>query len=87
MRSEKKGKNEPYRAYLLRCWQEGDGETDKGPLWRFAVEEIFGERRRHGFASLEALVAFLRVELMSEGSKSLSRKDLSTTRRMTSKEA
>jgi hypothetical protein len=74
MRSKKKGKDELYRAYLLRCWQERDGETDKGPLWRFAVEEIFGERRQHGFASLEALVAFLKVEMTSGGSEPFGRK-------------
>jgi len=64
MRKEEKGKNEPYRAYLLRCWQEGDAVTDQESLWRFSVEDVFGERRRQGFGSLEALVAFLRVELV-----------------------
>ena len=59
-----KEKNERYRAYLLRCWQEGDTGTDREPLWRFSVEDVFGERRRQGFGSLEALVAFLRVELI-----------------------
>jgi CRISPR/Cas system endoribonuclease Cas6 (RAMP superfamily) len=59
-----KEKNELYRAYLLRCWQEGDVETDQEPLWRFSVEDVFGERCRQGFGSLEALVAFLRVELI-----------------------
>jgi hypothetical protein len=33
----------------------------KGRPRRFAVEEVFGERRRQGFGSLEALVAFLRA--------------------------
>ena len=64
MRKEEKEKNEPYRAYLLRCWQEGDVGADQEPLWRFSVEDVFGERRRQGFGSLEALVAFLRVELI-----------------------
>ena len=61
MRNEK---NEPYRAYLLRCWQEGDMGTDQEPIWRFSVEDVFGERRWQGLGSLEALVAFLRVELI-----------------------
>jgi hypothetical protein len=56
--------NEPYRAYLLRCWQEGDMGTDQEPIWRFSVEDVFGERRWQGFGSLEALVAFLSVELI-----------------------
>ena len=57
-------KKEQYHAYLLRCWQEGDVGTDQEPLLRFSVEDVFGERRRQGFSSLEALVAFLRVELV-----------------------
>jgi len=61
-----KEEDELYRAYLLRCWREGDVATDNEPLWRFCVEDVFGERRRQGFGSLEALLAFLRVELTSE---------------------
>jgi CRISPR/Cas system endoribonuclease Cas6 (RAMP superfamily) len=62
----RKEEDELYRAYLLRCWREGHVETDEEPLWRFCVEDVFGERRRQGFGSLEALLAFLRVELTSE---------------------
>ena len=61
----RKDENELYRAYLIRCWREGDGATDES-LWRFCVEDVFDERHQHGFGSLEALVAFLRVELASE---------------------
>ena len=61
----RKEKNELYRAYLLLCWQEGGVGTDQEPLWRFSVEDVFGERRRQGFGNLEALVAFLRVELIA----------------------
>jgi hypothetical protein len=78
-------KDEGYRAYLLRCWQERGSGTDGGSPWRFAVEEVFGERRQQGFGSLEALVAFLRGELTSEGSKPFGRKDPGTTGRVTSK--
>jgi hypothetical protein len=60
----RKEKNEPYRAYLLRCWPEGDRGTGQEPSWRFSVEDVFGERRWQGFGSLEALVAFLSVELI-----------------------
>jgi hypothetical protein len=59
----RKEKNRLNRAYLLRCWQEEDGGTDQEPLWRFSVEDVFGERRRQGFVSLEALIEFLRVDL------------------------
>lgn len=56
-------KSHPYRAYLLRCWREGEAAPGQEPLWRFSVEEILHERRRKGFSSLEALVAFIRSEL------------------------
>ncbi len=46
------------RAYLIRCWQEGDK-----PCWRFSVEEVLHERRRRGYVDLETLIAFLRAEL------------------------
>ena len=59
-------KSHPYRAYLLRCWQEGEAAPGKEPLWRFSVEEILHERCRKGLSSLEALVAFLRDELASD---------------------
>jgi hypothetical protein len=62
-------KDEGYRAYLLRCWQERGSGTDGGSPWRFAVEEVFGERRQQGFGSLEALVAFLSSELAGERDK------------------
>jgi hypothetical protein len=56
----------PYRAYLLRCWQEGEAAPGEEPLWRFSVEEISNERRRKGFTSLGALIAFLRAELAGD---------------------
>lgn len=57
-------KQERYRAYLLRCWQEGEIGTDQEPLWRFSVKNVFDEQLEQGFGSLEALIAFLRVELI-----------------------
>jgi hypothetical protein len=54
-------KRHPSRAYLLRCWREG--ESDQEPVWRFSVEEVLRERRQKGFNSLGALVAFLKAEL------------------------
>jgi hypothetical protein len=47
-----------YLAYLVRLWQVQDqGEF----VWRASLEDAHtGER--HGFASLEALVAFLVAE-------------------------
>ncbi len=51
------------RAYLLRCWQEGEAAPGKEPRWRFSLEDVLHERRRKGFDSLEALITFLRDEL------------------------
>ncbi len=44
-----------YQSYLLRLWRaDGDG----APLWRAALEDtLSGER--YGFATVEALAAFL----------------------------
>ena len=45
----------PYHSYLLRIWQT----TDRGiPIWRASLESpCTGERQ--GFATLEALYAYL----------------------------
>jgi rRNA maturation protein Nop10 len=56
------------RAYLLRCWWERGATAIRKPVWRFSLEEVFGERRRRGFRSLKAVFAFIRGELTgSEG--------------------
>ncbi len=54
-----------YCAYLLRCWREPG--TRPGPAaQRFSLEDPHtGERQ--GFASLQALVAFLETELADGG--------------------
>ena len=53
-----------YLAYLLRLWQESGGSGDPPgdpPSWRASLEgPQAGERL--GFASLEALFAFLEEE-------------------------
>ena len=54
-----------YRAYLLRCWQEGGAAPDRDPGWRFLVEEVLHPRRRWGFDGLPSLLAFLEGELGS----------------------
>ena len=50
-------KQNSYRAYLLRCWQEGDANSEP-QSWRFSLEGV-QDNRRHGFADLQALLAFL----------------------------
>ncbi len=48
--NELKGKSN-YCAYLLRCWRESD-------KWRYSLE-LVGNGRRHGFASVKELTAYL----------------------------
>ena len=52
-----------YLSYLLRVWQTGS----KGDaVWRVSLENPFtGERR--GFASLQDMLAFLRVQIDNAG--------------------
>ncbi|HBY92381.1 MAG TPA: hypothetical protein DEP84_00215 [Chloroflexi bacterium] len=57
------GKADLSRAYLLRCWREGHSAEEGEAAWRFSLEEVGEERRRRGFMTLEALLAFLRSEL------------------------
>jgi hypothetical protein len=65
------GKQSGYLSYLLRLWQDNNGDTlcsrDEAPLdhtedkavWRASLESsLTGEK--HGFASLDDLFAFLR---------------------------
>jgi hypothetical protein len=58
-----KDKSGPYRAYLLRCWKEGETTPSEEPHWRFSIEEVLHKRRRQAFSSVQALVAFLETEL------------------------
>jgi hypothetical protein len=51
-----------YCAYLLRCWQEQSLVHVGRTAWRFSLEDPHtGERR--GFATWEAVVAFLEAKL------------------------
>jgi hypothetical protein len=59
-------KKDVYHAFLLRCWREEQASPGSSQ-WRFSVEEVLGERRKQGFADLEALLAFLRAELAGNG--------------------
>jgi hypothetical protein len=60
----RQGKPQPYRSFLLRCWQEGEASPGEEAEWRFSVEEVVDEPRRKGFSNLEAVCAFLRDQLM-----------------------
>jgi hypothetical protein len=54
-----------YRSYLLRFWQE-HGENTLTGVWRFSLEDPLTSQR-HGFASLEALTAWLQSEIAIAG--------------------
>jgi len=56
-----------YRAFLLRCWREAGAGPGEAPAWRYALARAGGVEAPRGFASLEALVAFLRQELAAAG--------------------
>jgi hypothetical protein len=51
----------PNRAYLLRCWREGEHRSGGTPHWRFSLEEVLPGRGRRGFVDLVSLIAFLRA--------------------------
>lgn len=51
-----------YRAFMLRCWEVRSAAPGGPVTWRFGLEDP-DTRQRHGFADLEALVAFLGEEL------------------------
>jgi hypothetical protein len=61
--------DEPLRlVHLLTLWRERPARAGRPALWRFSVENVrTGERR--GFASLEALMAFLRAQMEARGEK------------------
>jgi hypothetical protein len=53
------------RSYLLRC-TETRSSPGTASLWRFILQEtVTGEQ--HGFADAEALLAYLRTQLTSDG--------------------
>ncbi len=54
-----------YCSYLLRCWQERSLRQSAAAVWRFSLEDPHTGQRR-GFATFEALVAFLRQELWED---------------------
>ncbi len=55
-----------HRAFVLRCWCEGETPPDGHPDWRFSLIEIGGEQRPQGFANLQRLVAFLTSEVIGQ---------------------
>ena len=59
------GKPPAYRSYLLRLWEERS-EQPAMVMWRCSLEDAL-TGQRHGFASLEALMDWLKAELSQPG--------------------
>lgn len=55
-----------YCSYLLRCWQERGGQAVEPSVWRFSLEDAH-TGVRHGFATLEAVVAAIEHDLAAGG--------------------
>jgi hypothetical protein len=53
-----------YRSYVLTFWEERSRDPDIPVVWRFSLQDP-RTGQRHGFASLEEMVGFLRTELAS----------------------
>ncbi len=56
-----------YCAYLLRCWTKHSSHPDHSAVWRFSLENPH-TGTRYGFATFEALIAFLAMQLNDEPS-------------------
>jgi hypothetical protein len=54
-----------YRSYLLTFWEERSQDPAAPTVWRFSLQDPRTDRRR-GFASLEALLDFLRMQLVTD---------------------
>ena len=55
----KKKLPDDYLSYLLRLWPANNGEAH---AWRISLEST-RTRQRHGFASIDELVAYLRLKM------------------------
>jgi hypothetical protein len=64
-----------YRSYLIRCWLSVESESITASVERFVVESISDEPQRWGFNTVDDLVAFLRVELLTSEPGALQAED------------
>jgi hypothetical protein len=53
------------RSFILRLWEARSQSTEEPSTWRFSLQDPESDKR-YGFADLEALVEFLRVEIGHE---------------------
>ena len=59
-----RNKSPRYEAYLLRFWEELQPDDNLPRLFRFSLEDPH-TGKRHGFPTLEGLIAFIREEIGS----------------------
>ena len=52
-----------YQSFLLRCWLVSPETAEALPVWRFELQEVSDELRRHRFSDFEQLQAFVAAEL------------------------
>lgn len=55
--------NQPYRAYLIRCWHVDPEKHPQQQKWRFMIEAVDGQGERHGFTDPQDLLSFLTDEI------------------------
>ena len=51
-----------YCTFLLTVWEERNQDPNSPGVWRFRLEDL-RTNQRHGFASLEGVMAFLHSRL------------------------
>jgi len=55
-------------THLLTIWLERSAQPGQPAVWRFSLEDI-QTRERRGFASLDALMEFLKTQMMHTETK------------------
>jgi len=52
-----------YHSFLVRCWLIPPATTDEQPEWRFEVQDVSAEAKKHRFSNFEQLHAFTTEKL------------------------
>lgn len=68
MRSRPEMEQQVHRCFLLRCSLKEHEPGDPSPVWQFMVMQVGCEEPRRMFASLNAVMTFLRAELADASS-------------------
>lgn len=54
-----------YHSFLVRCWLIPPTTADEAPVWRFELQDISAESKKHRFPNLDQLCAFTSEKLES----------------------